>query len=86
MRGPISLLALAWADSLGQVLGGHPGLGHVVVHRIAEGVYTVTGLFLSRRLSVLVDAGIIVGDSLVAFIDCGMSRASGAFLGELAEP
>lgn len=85
--GPGTLSAqdplLARADSLREAYGDHPGLGSPRVHRLAENVYAITGLFHSSG-DPGVNAGVVFGKNSVVFVDCGMSVASGRFLWELA--
>ncbi len=74
---------LARADSLREAYGDHPGLGSPVVHRLADNVYAITGLFHSSG-EPGVNAGVVFGENFVVFVDCGMSVVSGEFLWELA--
>jgi glyoxylase-like metal-dependent hydrolase (beta-lactamase superfamily II) len=85
--GPGTLSAqdpvLARADSLREAYSEHPGLGSPVVHRLADNVYAITGLFHSSG-DPGVNAGVVFGENSVVFVDCGMSVSSGQFLWELA--
>ncbi len=61
-----------------------PGLGRPTVHRLAENVLAVTGLYHSAGSDFGVNAGIIFADGAVIFIDSGMTIASAEYLWSLA--